>query len=112
MRRETVLKAIFALGALGVGGLSLLPQAALPETGAFDKLEHLLAYGVLSLIGYKAYPGHVWRTMIGLILYGITLEGLQSLIPGRVPSLADIVANALGVGLGYLSWRLSRKGRA
>lgn len=109
MRRDIILKAIFALGVFGVGWLSLIPQAALPETGLSDKLEHLLAYGVLGLAGCMAFPDHRKHVLVGLIFYGAALEGLQALVPGRTPSLLDGVANTLGVGFGYLILRLSRQ---
>lgn len=109
MKQETFFKVLFVFGVLVTGWVSLLPRVALPETGVSDKIEHLVAYVVLSLVGCRAFPDQVQRILMGLVLYGIALEGLQSLVPGRVPSLMDIVANTLGVGLGYLFMRVSRR---
>jgi VanZ family protein len=112
LRQEIFFKILFVFGILTTGGVSLLPRVALPDTGVSDKLEHLLAYGVLSLVGCRAFADPVSRILIGLVLYGIVLEGLQSLVPGRVPSLMDVVANTLGVGLGYLVLIFVRRGTA
>ena len=38
----------FAIGVLAVITLSLIPKEALPETGIWDKLHHVLAYGGLA----------------------------------------------------------------
>jgi VanZ family protein len=106
-----ILKICFIFGLVSIGVLSLLPQEALPDTGVSDKLEHLAAYAILCLVGQYAFDGRVRRLAIGLILYGVLLEGLQSLVPGRYPSPADIVANSLGVGIGYLYFILKSRWR-
>ena len=106
-----ILKIAFIFGLVSIGVLSLLPQEALPDTGISDKLEHLAAYATLCLIGQYAFDSQVRRLATGLFLYGVLLEGLQSLVPGRYPSLADIVANSLGVGIGYLYFVLKSRSR-
>ena len=103
MRKECVSKVVFCLGVLMVGALSLAPQTSIPETGVSDKIEHFLAYGILCLSGCIAFAGRKVSILFGLMVYGIALEGLQSFIPGRISSLADIIANCTGAGMGYLS---------
>lgn len=89
--------------AVTIGILSLLP----PESGfelKKDKLWHLLSY--LALSANTLYFSRNFRDVLLLlsivIFYGILLEYLQSLIPGREPSWIDIIANSAGalIGLG------------
>ena len=103
MRKQGFYKAVFYIGILMIGALSLLPQTSILQTGVSDKIEHFMAYGVLCLSGCLAFPNGKMRILLGLMLYGIVLEGLQSFIPGRVSSMADIFANCFGVGIGYIS---------
>lgn len=102
----------FATMAAAIGVLSLLPLETLPETGAWDKLEHLLAYGLLAGVGTSAFPKRPVLLITGLIFYGGTLEVLQSFVPGRHPSLADVVANTIGVVVGHLLIRYFLRFRA
>lgn len=92
-----IYRVAFVSGVICLGILSLLPRDAMPVTGISDKIEHFLAYGLLGLIGFRAYLKDAWHVAIGLIFYGLLLEILQSMIPGRDPSLFDAIANTLGV---------------
>lgn len=102
-------RAAFAAGTVAVTILSLLPYDVLrPETGLSDKLEHLLAYGVLAVTGAIGFPsnrGQV-RVAVGLIGLACLLEVGQGWVPGRTASLADAAAGALGVAIGLAACRL------
>ncbi len=71
-----------------------------------DKLVHLALYGVLgaTLAWGKRKSGTKiphWA-LIGLgMLYGAVDELHQSFVPNRVPSVSDLVADAIGVLAGY-----------
>ena len=82
--------------------LSLLPAEELPATGLWDKANHLAAYAALALAGGLGYRGRRALAVLalGLLLLGAALELAQSLVPGRMASLEDILANAIGVALG------------
>lgn len=54
--------------------------------------------GVLARHGRPKARGHV---LAAAILLSATLEAIQMFLPERVPSLADVSANALGALLGY-----------
>ena len=86
MTVRLVKQLVFGCAVVVVGGLSLLPQEVLPETGVWDKLEHTVAYAALCVIGAIAYPRKLARSklLLGLVLYGVALEALQSFLPGRV----------------------------
>ena len=80
--------------------LSLLPSLPPPPGPlAWDKAQHLLAYAVLMLWFRQAYPPH-WRWPLLLLVLGTGLEGLQGLSVHRQLEAYDMLANALGVGLG------------
>ena len=91
--------------------LSLTPHpVALPgEHG--DKYGHVLAYATLMFWYARIYVR--WRERIGLavafVCMGIGLEFLQPLMEYRSFELADMAADTLGVGIGWLAavppWR-------
>lgn len=87
--------------ALAIGILSLIP----PESGfelKKDKLGHLLAYLALSAnsLYFSRNLRDVLLILLFVIFYGALLEILQGMIPGREPSMLDMVANSSGVVLG------------
>ena len=92
---------LFAVGVVLVIAVSLAPREALPPVGLWDKLQHFLAYGALTLLGGVAFPGRQRLLVLGgwLVLLGGALEFAQGQIPGRFGSLGDALANALGVAL-------------
>jgi len=85
--------------------ISLTPDP--PEPVRFwqaDKLEHALAYGLLMLWFGQIFQQKLSQlTTAGLlILLGVTLEILQSFTGYRFFEIADMVANATGVLLGWV----------
>jgi VanZ family protein len=90
--------------------MSLLPPKHI-ELGSSDKFSHFLAYFVLILTyGYwrhKKY--HAILGIVAFICYGVLLELLQGLVPGRVPSFLDCIANSLGVLIGSTILQLRKK---
>jgi len=98
-------KIAFFIGLVAVIALSLLPQEILPETDTWDQLNHAMAYGVLAVVGGFGFKG--WRSLLmvglGLVVLGAGLELVQSATPGRDGSIADAVANLVGVALGSLA---------
>ncbi len=112
--RETLLRkaslAAFCLGVLAVVWLSLTPGDPL-GSGQSDKLGHLLAYAALAACGSQAFAHSRTRltAYLGLLMLGCVLEGLQTYIPGRYPSIADGIADAVGIMVGVLlSWIAAR----
>lgn len=93
--------------------LSHTPGQDMPQAiNGLDKLLHGLAYATLAAAalwaGYpkvKARPGRSLPLILLLcLLYGISDEFHQSFIPGRYPSLADIIADTVGAALFLGSW--------
>lgn len=108
----------FFAGIVAVCAFSLLPPRHLPDTGGFLSWNHALAYFALMAVSYPAYraPRPQWRIAGALVALGIGLEGVQSLLPERVPSVEDIVANTVGVlaaiAAARLVFRLVLRGRS
>lgn len=65
-----------------------------------DKINHLAAFGTLSLLAHIAYastPKVKWAT--GLLGYGLLIEVVQYFLPHREFSLLDLAADLAGIAL-------------
>ncbi len=98
--------AVGALLVVAICVLSLMPESAgedatRPE-GA-DKVEHVLAYGLLMFWFAHLEPEKQGRIRLaaGITGMGIALECLQGLIGHREFSVADIAANSVGAIAGW-----------
>lgn len=88
---------------LVITSMSLLPSNEI-EIPTNDKIGHLLAYAILTLnvsLLFKKYTKKLLLCMIAIIIYGMVIEFLQGLIPGRESSFLDILANTSGVIIGF-----------
>jgi VanZ family protein len=85
------------------------------DTG-WDKLNHLLAFAGPTFAGLAALRRHRWAPvcwlLLGLLAWGAGMELAQGMLPPRTASLADLLADALGMmmGAGFyaLAWRWIR----
>ena len=99
---------------LTVVGLTLTPRP--PEIGglpllSWDKAQHCIAYTALMWTFLYTWEGsHILRWAILLLVVGVGLEILQPLIGVRVMEYSDMLANSLGVLLGYAAWRTLPQG--
>ena len=83
--------------------ISLMPEP--PDVGVRggDKAGHFLAYGLLMLWFVQVYPmKRWWRLAVGFMVMGVSLELLQGLLGHRSLEYADMLANSVGVVLGWL----------
>ncbi|MFQ3231683.1 VanZ family protein [Reinekea sp.] len=78
--------------------LSLAPVSQ-PDFSPNDKVNHFIAYGTLSFVGFFAFQRWFW-VAIGLFCYGVLIECLQGMTEYRFASGADVVANSLGIIIG------------
>lgn len=92
---------VFFSAALAVLALALTPTASRIATTGWNKTNHLLAFAVLAWLGLKAYPRHAAAVLIGLFAYGALVEILQVFIPSRAADWTDLIANILGLLLGW-----------
>lgn len=90
--------------------LCLIPLTSLPgeDIPFSDKLYHALAYTQLMWWFAVALPRRAWwRVGLSLAMLGIGIEIAQAYVPFRGPSVADAVADGLGVLLGAAAARIT-----
>lgn len=100
--------------------LSSQPFLPGPSVQGSDKVFHFVAYFVLGTTlawaGRKSRGKALHMALFAAgVLYALSDEWHQSFVPGRDPSAGDLVADILGLGLGYglvLWWLLRRHAHA
>ena len=82
-----------------------------------DKVLHAVAYGILSLLCYRAFrwaagPAVARQAVVLAIvtasLYGVTDEVHQAFVPLRESSWLDWLADTIGAAIAAMSWRFIR----
>jgi len=96
--KGSIFKVLFYGALITVLVLSLLPIEH-PDVSPNDKVNHLIAYFSLMVLGYLAYKRYRYVTL-GVIGWGIMIEILQGQTSYRMFSYADVLANSAGVVLG------------
>lgn len=93
-----VARTLFVLALLVVSVGSVIDTGSSPAVTLNDKLQHVLAFGLLALLARAAYPRcPPWtRVLPGLLGYGLLMECVQGLLPWREFSLLDLVADLCG----------------
>jgi VanZ family protein len=103
------------LYALLIIGLSSIPSRALPDYPwlTFDKLLHFTEYGILGLLvthAWRSCRSHLPRFSIRILLPSSLFAALdelyQMLIPGRLCSIQDWLADVAGIIVGSLLYSL------
>lgn len=81
-----------------------MPVEKIPLSNWNDKLQHLLAFIVISGLVDAAWPGsHFnWKKMLFVAAYGGLIEVLQSFTGYRNMSIADLLTDIIGA-LTYLA---------
>ena len=87
-----------------VAWLALTPLPPRAIDLGWDKLNHASAFAALAFAGWLSVRGRRgrWPTMALLLMYGALIEVAQRFVPGRSAEWADLLADALGIGLGVL----------
>lgn len=128
-RRKTVLVVVAGIYLLGAGLILLWPTSvSAPFRGFLMALRSTVPYGdrlleiganVLLFLpaGWLAAVlvgrGRRWLVLLGGAAVSLTVELAQAvLLPGRVPSFRDVLANSVGVGLGVALASLLDRRRA
>lgn len=111
--RAVYLRWLFWFGVIGLSVLLVAPKAYLPtgeEFRAWDKVQHVIAFGILSWLGGLAYPAkrNVWKLFLGIVALGAALEAMQTFVPGRELRVGDFAANVVGTGIGLFVARMRR----
>ena len=89
-------------------------QVAGPDIINFDKLAHLLVFGLLATLVARAMarPDRRWWAIPLVSLYGAGDEFRQSLTPGRFMEVGDWAADTVGAIIAvilYLTWPAYRR---
>jgi hypothetical protein len=93
-------------GAFAATVAAILLLALMPGSGGADwfqqadKLRHAVAFIALWAIGRRARLRPTWVLALALLSFGIGIELLQALTPDRESSLADVLADAVGIAAG------------
>jgi VanZ family protein len=114
MRRlPTAVRAgVFALASGLILYASLSPSDALPSVNVWDKAQHALTWGGLTLLGLAFWPGRRWAVAVYALALGLVVEvGQATMGLGRMGDLADLVADAVGIGAALGAWALLRRRR-
>lgn len=99
--------------------LAFAPHPPDEASLGWDKLNHAVAFAVLALVGRFGFPatrGQALGVALGLLAFGVLIELVQGLVPGRSSEWADLAADSLGIvaGMGLAQpWlRMARLRRA
>lgn len=95
-------KLLFYCALAGIEYLALTPQHIEIVEGFWDKQNHFLAFFVLYVLLSESYTRFsVRKKGFLLVLVGIQIEITQYFIPGRFFSLLDILADSIGIAIGF-----------
>jgi VanZ family protein len=104
--------AILALSLGVVAYLSLAPTDELPSVNLSDKIEHSIAYAVLTFVALILFPGWLGVAVAGGMAFGVLIEILQALMGfGRQGDWRDALANAAGAAIVAGAVLLARRAR-
>lgn len=79
-----------------------LPPASHPWPW-WDKVQHVVAFGGLTVLSLLAFPNRAVAIVIVTGIYGAVMEVLQGLLTAtRQPGLVDWLADMLGVALAVI----------
>lgn len=98
--------------------LTHIPQSAMPEflsENMLDKLEHVLAYGVIAFLFLLSLPGQSRLAtfvigLVGLAIIGAVDEITQPFV-NRVASVGDYAADVIGILLACAIFLVKRRFR-
>jgi VanZ family protein len=83
------------------------PEVAFALRGLQHRLAHLVAFGLLGLLGYWAFEGWPRRALLAVLLtsaFGALDEYHQSFTPGRRAAWDDWLADTLFAALAVFLW--------
>ncbi|WOT05958.1 VanZ family protein [Shewanella youngdeokensis] len=110
INRRSIFKVALAITLMVVTYLVFSkPNYSVNTFAHFDKVGHLGSFFVLSYLTYFAFKPRWYVLAIVLTIYAIFIEMVQSQLSYRSASLADIIADMVGVLLFYFTQWLYRK---
>ncbi|MBJ6136599.1 VanZ family protein [Marinobacter litoralis] len=105
LRQTRLWQTVFFLSLAAILYLATTSQSYPIPSSANDKINHLIAFAELTIVTRLAWPrlGFYWYVP-ALLSFGFALEAIQATLPYRDFSLADVLADALGIAIGMLPW--------
>lgn len=102
---------LFACCIIFTSVMAFIPITEIPNAfNLWDKVQHALAFAVLTIAGNLAYPRNTKLVYIGLILYGMAIEVIQStLTTTRFGEVSDLLADGVGIAAGFAVYFVARK---
>ena len=110
MERSRKLYILFVGWVIFLTIVSLVPRAA-PDLGdRWDKVAHFIAYFFTALLFFVSFrtrfrPADIYAVLFSFG-YGAIIELVQCVVPHRVGSFKDLVANLSGVLFFFILYRL------
>lgn len=116
-------QALWWLSMATVLTLALMPAPPKQIDLGWDKLNHLAAFGVMTMLGlgakvwrfapqslhrHGAYAALATAISLQMLAFGGLIEVLQSFTPTRFAEWGDLVADSLGIALGLVAMTLWR----
>lgn len=104
---------LYALASCVLLYLCLAPKDRLFEPpGTSDKVEHAIAWFILTALGYLLAPRRRWAIPAYAVALGAAVEVLQRLFGfGRHGDLGDFAVDVLGVAVAVAAWEAVRRAR-
>ncbi len=102
-------KLIFYTALSAITTLAFLPSyhALPPIVNISDLLNHTVAFVVLFIFLTIAHPKLPFKYMLSfLITYALWIEAVQYFLPTRFASWSDVIADSLGILIGYTFYKL------
>ena len=108
-QRRLLMRLFLLLLGLGLV-LALIPSPDTGEIQVNDKLMHATAFFAYAVLLDMASSKDFWRFQVPILLgYGALIEVLQSFTPWRMFSVLDFVADAVGLVVYWLLFRMILK---
>ncbi len=93
---------------ISIAGILFLATTSQPypiPSAANDKFNHILAFIELTLVSRLAWPAMRPAPLALMLLgYGFAIELVQDQLSYRHFSLADLLADSIGIAIGLLPW--------
>ena len=98
----------FWVAALVVLYFALAPVPGGEPLTGWDKANHVVAFGALAVLGLLGWGSRTRLVLTGLSGYGVLIEVLQLATVDHHFDPHDLVADAVGLAVGWCVWRAWR----
>ena len=103
-------RVLLTLDVIVISILAFTPLEVPAIVNLNDKISHALAFLSLAFLTDYSFPTHRYRDkVIACMLYGVSIELIQILIPNRLFSIGDIIADGVGLAIYPMFWPILKK---